>query len=124
MGSSGTGHFTDYTKKPAGQGGGGGGSDGDDICLHGFDSDVEEVGTSEYYHTYSKVPSKGTAVRVEGRGRPAIVTDDGAVVGYLPTKFNYLISCMKSGHQYAGAVTQSSNKPIPNVFVSITPVTK
>jgi hypothetical protein len=46
------------------------------------------------------------------------------VVGYLPTKFNYLISCMKSGHQYVGAVTQASNKPIPNVFVSMTPVAK
>jgi hypothetical protein len=123
MGSSGTGHFTDYTQRPPTQGGGGG-ADGDDICLHAFESDVEEVGTAEYNHTYGAVPHKGTPVRVEARGRPAIVTDRGVVVGYLPTKFNYLISCMKSGHQYSGAVAQSSNKPIPNVFVSIMPVAK
>ena len=119
MGSSGTGHFSDYTNEPPTKGGGGGGSEGTDICRQSFESDVEEVGTSEYHHTVGKVPPKGTLVRVERRVRPAIVASDGMLIGYLPTKFNYLVSCMISGYEYSGEVTQSSNTRLPTVFVSI-----
>lgn len=129
MGSTGGGRFSDYTgntdddqgKPMSGSGGG-----GTDQCGHQIkDVVLEEVERSEYWKAHKRTPSAGTNVHVKATlvgGRLAIETSSKAeVIGYLPTRYNYIVQCMKRGFTYAGAVTATSTAPIVKVIISLDP---
>lgn len=124
MGSSGSGSFTDYSKrKPANAGDANGGSSGQDKCGLAFSANLEEVGRCFYFINYGDVPPTGTAVTVTFNGyRLAVETTIGEEIGYLPTKFNYLKICLDSDFRYGGVVTSSRTTPSPSVLVDITPI--
>jgi len=123
MGSTGSGSFTDYSKrKPAKQGDATGGASGDDKCGTAFSTGLEEVARCFYYINYGTVPPVGTSVLVSFNGhRVAIETDLGEEIGYLPTRYNYVKVCMDNGFRYEGVVKSSRSGPAPSISVDIVP---
>ena len=120
MGSSGTNRLSDYSGK-AKEKGGGGGAGGKDPCGTAFSANLEDVERCPYYKSHTAPPAKGSAVQVVFQRRPAVATKKGELIGYLPTKFNYLRACLEEGHKYEGVVTSTKTKPIITVSVDITP---
>ena len=116
MGSTGSGSFSDYTneqKNKTPEVGESGGSSGEDQCAKGFSTGLEDVETFDFFLNNNTVPPVGTVLSIELRGRILAVDSNGISVGALPTKFNYLAACLKSGFTYQGAVRISSMSPIP-----------
>jgi hypothetical protein len=135
MGSTGTGNFTDYPGSQGAQpGGGAGGGErsgsgdggGDDLCLAPIaEVALEEVERCAYFTRSGGVPPPGTDVDVLGQlsgGRLAVVTAaDGEEIGFLPTRLNHLLACLRSGYRYPGEVTASSVIPVAVVRVGLEP---
>lgn len=122
MGSTGMGSFTDYSNRkqqtPDDETGGTGQQD---ICRKAFSTRLEDVERCEYYKANNDVPRVGQEVRIYFSKRIVAQTLDGVDIGYLPTKFNYINTCLNSGYEYSGIVQSSSNSPIPTVTVDIVP---
>lgn len=123
MGSSGSGNFSDYQ----GFNGNGespqGGSSNKDKCGKAFSTKLEEVQTCEFFLKYSDVPPDGTTVEISFiNPRLAVLDSNKMCIGYLPTKFNYLRSCLTDNFSYAGIVSNSTLNPIPSITVDISPV--
>ncbi|TXH72897.1 MAG: hypothetical protein E6Q82_15960 [Thiobacillus sp.] len=76
---------------------------------------LEEVAHCDYYATSKAVPSPGTQLSIVLDGRIFAVDSNGAKVGALPTKFNYLAACLASGIRYLGVVKASTDSPMPSV---------
>jgi hypothetical protein len=123
MGSSGSGSFSDYSKrKPIDPTDSSGGSSGKDRCGKAFASSLEEVSRCFYFINVGKVPPARTSVKLVFNGqRLAIETTKGEELGYLPTKYNYLKTCLEEGNKYQGSVQISSLKPTPSITVDIVP---
>jgi hypothetical protein len=138
MGSSGSGSFSDYSKKPSkksgtnghgsqkGSGGGAsGGASGENDCAKAIgDISLEEVVRCEYYEKHSDVPRVSTHVRVRDvlvEHRIGIENNKGELLGYLPTEYNYLVGCMKEGYSYAGLVKSSLNIKVPRINIDLRP---
>lgn len=127
MGSTGHGRFSDYSENSGKQLGdkkhGEGGSDGKDQCDNGINTALEEVPRSYYFQKHNSLPKKNTPVRLVLNKRPCVVTSDSKeVLGYLPTKFNYVAACLSAGHNYEGIVELSNEKPMPKIIVFLSPV--
>ena len=129
MGSTGSGRLRDYpkrhAKKKSRKGGGGGGGSEDDRCKEPIGGvELENVERCTYYRNHGAVPPQGTDIALLNRladGRLAIVI--GATretVGHLPTRLNYLQSCL-SQHSYEGEVTASSMGRIARVTIDLRP---
>jgi hypothetical protein len=140
MGSSGSGHFTDYSKKPGskkrgtevpgskgggGAGGASGGSSGDDPCNKAIgDISLEEIARCEYYQKHSDVPRMSTHVRVRQtlvEHRIGVETDKGELLGYLPTEYNYLLGCMEAGVSYVGLIKSVLDVKVPKISIDLRP---
>lgn len=123
MGSTGSGSFTDYSRrKPIEPGDGNGGTSGKDECGKGISSTLEDVSRCFYFINTHKVPPVGTEISVFFNGvRVSIESKKGEEIGYLPTKYNYLKNCLADGFQYKGNIRSSSISPIPSIIVDITP---
>lgn len=122
MGSTGSGSFTDYSKRKASSEVENGGASGQDNCGKGFSTRLEDVSRCFYFMNKNDVPSIGSDVRVFFNGiRIAVETVKGEEIGYLPTKFNYIKSCLDDGFKYIGLVNIASRKPVPSVTVDILP---
>ena len=131
MGSTGTGRFSDYpgSSEGSGSGAGGGGSQGggksSDKCESAIgELPLEEVATCEYFEKSKDVPSVGTEVKLKEElvgGRLAVVTNSKEVVGFLPTKYNYLLKCIKKGFTYVGVVLSSNSGELPTVKIDLGP---
>lgn len=137
MGSRGTGSFTDYPGSQGGRPGkdggggsggsnGGGGDSGGDQCAKGVSGvSLEEVANCEYFETHQSAPRVGTQVQVREqlvKRRVAVETVlNGEIVGYMPTKYNYLRACMTDGWQYSGKVAESTSGRNPKVKVNLNP---
>lgn len=123
MGSSGTGRLSDYPGRRGNGGGSGnqGGSSGKDRCKETIVEQLEEVARCQYFRDHGQVPRVGTQVHLVQQRRIAVETSAGEVVGYLPTKYNYLAACMASGFKYSGNAITASNAPIPAVLVEMSP---
>ena len=122
MGSRGTGRLTDYPGsrgKGSGGGGGQGGSSGRDRCKDAVVEQLEDVARCEYFKNHGNVPRASTKVDIVQQKRIAVATAGGEIVGYLPTKYNYLVACLASGFKYSGTIQRSSNTPIPTVLVDL-----
>jgi hypothetical protein len=118
MGSSGTGRLTDYSGSGKNDEGGGGSSNVDK-CNNSISEQLEEVARCAYFIAHNDVPSKGTPVRLALRTRLAVETQDGELLGYLPTAYNYLATCLQEGHQYEGSVQASASSTIPAILVTL-----
>jgi hypothetical protein len=123
MGSSGSGSFSDYSRrKPTSPDAKNGGASGEDNCNQAFSASLEEVSRCFYFINTGTVPPIDTEVMVSFNGiRLVVETSLGEEVGYLPTKYNYVRVCIDSGFNYTGVVSGSSATPTPNVKVDIVP---
>jgi hypothetical protein len=113
MGSSGTGSFGDL-KAPSNK----------ELCLREIrEVLLEEVSLSQYYNNQRKVPDKDYPVEVGSstiNGRLVVISSENfEIVGYIPSRFSYLLGCMKKGHKYTGNVIFSTESPIPRIMVNL-----
>lgn len=123
MGSSGTDNFSDYSNYPRAIKGVTGAVDSEDKCALAFSTLIEDVDTCEYYSKKGVLPGVGTEVYVDFKVRLVVKSNDGLIIGYLPTKYNYLRYCIVKGFTYTGVVSNASSTPINTVIVDITPST-
>lgn len=121
MGSSGPGNFSDYSNYPRAIKGVTGAVDSEDKCALAFSTLIEDVDTCEYYSKKGVLPAVGTEVYVDFKVRLVVKSNDGLIIGYLPTKYNYLRNCIVKGFTYTGIVSVASSTPINTVVVDITP---
>lgn len=121
MGSSGTGNFSDYLNFQGAIKGVTGAEDSEDKCALAFSTLIEDVDTCEYYRKKGALPAVGTEVYVDFKVRLVVKSNDGLIIGYLPTKYNYLRHCIVKGFTYTGVVSVVSSTPINTVVVDITP---
>lgn len=121
MGSTGTGRFTDYPSNPNSIKGVVGPDPRADICGLAFSTDLEDIETSEFYNKYGKVPVQGSFVSIGFKGRIVAFNDKNLTIGNLPTKYNYLLGCMKSGYIYSGVVEDSGDGCVPFIKIAVTP---
>lgn len=113
MGSSGTGSFGDLK-----------GSSDSQLCLKSIkDEWLEEIARCDFYISQGGIPSIMHPVHIHPtvvNGRIVVVsTSTNKVIGLLPSRYSYILGCMKKGHQYVGTVTYSVDIPIPKVMVYI-----
>lgn len=84
---------------------------------------LEDVATSEYYIMHQSVPSPGDVVELADsiyNGRLVVIlSSTREILGNLPTKFNYLIECIKNGVHYTGDVHSSGVIPVPYILVNL-----
>jgi hypothetical protein len=113
MGSSGTGSFGNYFP----------GDEAKNLCGKSINKVVlEDVIDYEYYRMFNDVPNVGVEVKVRETllsKRLVVETLAGQAVGALPTKYNYLLACIRGGRSYSGKVLYSQNKPVPMVEVNL-----
>lgn len=124
MGSTGSGHFSDYSGVKSGDTSGqgvGGGSSGVDKCQQAFSCVLEEVAHCDYYEQSKTVPSHGSSLSVVLESRVFAVDSNGTKIGALPTSLNYLASCLASGVKYVGVVKSSAATPVPTVEADFVP---
>jgi hypothetical protein len=121
MGSSGTGHFSDYPGTMADKPGGAGGSSGEDQCNQQIMTALEDVERCDFFINHSRLPDVGTPIQVSLAIRLTVITNEGETIGFLPTQYNYLAACIKAGRNYQGVVASSSLRPISKVQVEIMP---
>ena len=121
MGSSGPGNFSDYSNYPRAIKGVTGAVDSEDKCALAFSTLIEDVDTCEYYCKKGMLPAIDTEVSVDFKVRLVVKSNDGLIIGYLPTKYNYLRNCIVKGFTYSGVVSNASSTPINTVVVDITP---
>ena len=124
MGSTGSGSFSDYSKrKSTNSEAPNGGTSGADKCGLAVSTSLDDVSRCFYYINYGHVPPVGTEVFITFNGlRIVAETRIGEEIGYLPTQYNYLRLCMNDGYKYSGRVSSSKDLPTPSVFIDITPV--
>ena len=123
MGSTGTGKFSDYPGSKSSTGGAGAGSGGgQNPCDKAFNARLEDVERCSYYQNHSAPPPRDTEVEIIFKERLCAATRDGVVVGYLPTKFNYLAKCIKDNYTYEGIVVKSLNNNPVVVEIDVTPI--
>ena len=84
---------------------------------------VVYVDTCEYYSKKGTLPAVGTEVCIDFKVRLVVKSNDGLIIGYLPTKYNYLRYCIVKDFKYTGVVSNVSSTPINTVIVDITPIT-
>lgn len=121
MGSTGTGHLSDYSGYKKAVVGETGGKDTVYICNKAVATSLEDVATSDYFKKHGTVPPKGTPVIITSISRIVAVDDKGDVIGNLPTEYNYLLGCIEEGYQYEGVVTDSFTSPLPAASIAVTP---
>jgi len=127
VGSSGSGHFSDYpgtkAKKTGGDGTGmSGGASGVDKCKQAFNVLLDDVGNSEFYSQTRSVLAVGEQLGILfDKKRVFAVNAKGVKIGALPTSFNYLVACLEDGVTYVGVVSSSAVSPVPTVAADFIP---
>ena len=121
MGSTGSGRLSDYTRFRGAIKGITGGEDLINKCDRAVATVLEEVATCDYYKKNGHVPAKGTYVKIGLKTRLVAFDENGDVIGYLPTEYNYLLECLNDGYQYEGEVSGSFETPVHSVYIAVTP---
>ena len=125
MGSTGSGRFGNYhIGEVSGNNGIGGSSAGEITCPETIENiRLEDVATSEFFTKHGTLPVSHSNVELRNSlfcGRLVVeTTDTHEIIGNLPTKYNYLITCIKRGSNYNGVVISSGISPIPFVVVTL-----
>jgi hypothetical protein len=113
MGSTGQNNFGDYAQG------------GTTKCDDSIDAALEDVSRHEYFTVTGKLAKKGTPVRLRATinlGRLVVEESaTGKVIGNLPTRFHYVLLCLKNGYSYEGEVTLSRSGKVPVVEVHLDP---
>jgi hypothetical protein len=111
MGSTGSSKFGDYKASST------------DKCEKEIETDLEEVANSEFYGVNKDVPKVGTPIALLSKPyKSRLVIQEsktGKEIGLLPTKYNYLIVCIKKEYSYAGEVLSSGNGKVPRVRIKL-----
>lgn len=92
MGSTGTGNFSDYKNFSRAIKGITGADDSEDKCALAFSTFIEDVDTCEYYSKKGTLPAVGTEVCIDFKVRLVVKSNDGLIIGYLPTKYRQLLA--------------------------------
>lgn len=121
MGSTGSGRLTDYSRFSGAVKGATGGEDLINKCDRAVATVLEDVETCDYYKKNKRVPTKGTYVKVAMKTRLVALDENGDVIGYIPTEYNYLLECLNDGYQYEGEVSGSFVTPVISVYIAATP---
>lgn len=121
MGSTGSGRLSDYSRFRGAVKGVTGGEDLINKCDRAVATVLEDVETCDYFKKKGKVPAKGTYVKIALKTRLVALDENGDVIGYLPTEYNYLLGCLNDGYQYEGEVSGSFDTPVPSVYIAATP---
>ncbi len=121
MGSTGSGRLSDYSRFGGAVKGVTGGEDLINKCDRAVATALEEVETCDYYKKKGNVPEKNTYVKIGFKARLVALNEEGDVIGYLPTEYNYLLGCLSDGYQYEGEVSGSFDTPVPSVYIAVTP---
>lgn len=121
MGSTGSGHLSDYPNYKKAIVGVTGGEDTVYMCDKAVATSLEDVATNDYFKTYGTVPPIKSSVVISFNKRVIAVNDEGLTIGNLPTSYNYLLGCIEEGYQYEGEVIESHNTPLPSVSIAVTP---
>ena len=121
MGSTGTGHLSDYSDYSKAVTGVTGGKDTVYICDRAVTTSLEDVASSEYFNKYGSLPLREDLVIITAKKRIVAMDKNGFVIGNLPTQYNYLLECIQEGYQYEGSVTESYLSPLPSVSIAVTP---
>ncbi|GIN62734.1 hypothetical protein J27TS8_27270 [Robertmurraya siralis] len=113
MGSSGYGAFGNYKQEG-----------NEDLCFNEIkDVALEDVSRQEYLQNKGRLPVLMEEVCVMDslhNKRIAVKSvHENLLIGYLPTTYSYLLSCMKKGIRYFGQVNYSTESPIPIVKVTL-----
>jgi len=129
MGSSGSGKFGTYrigndNNTNESEGGSGSASIREVECPKIIENiPLEDVGVSEYYQKNKALPISKTEVRLRitlYRGRLVVETvSTGEVIGNLPTQYNALVNCIKTGMKYSGIIVACGITPVPFVVVTL-----
>lgn len=129
MGSSGSGQFGTYhvrgfgTAPGEGKNGFGSGAEENNCPLRVDLIHLEDVAVSEYYTNHGALPDFGEEVELNHdlykRRLVVSVSSTGEILGNLPVKYNFLISCLMRGINYYGYVESSGNRPIPFAVVTL-----
>lgn len=84
---------------------------------------LEDIATSEYYLNRKSLPVAGEEVLLYNKvfnGRLVVkAKSTNEIIGNVPTQYNYLINCIKSGMNYLGTVVASGVTPVPYVIVTL-----
>ena len=97
MGTSGSGQFSDYpgtkaTEVVGGGAGQAGGTSGFDPCRQAFHVVLEDVGNSDFYSQFNRVPAVRSQLGILFDKKRVFAVDvNGVKVGALPTKFNVTV---------------------------------
>ncbi len=122
MGSSGSGNFSDYSEnKPSGGSGKSGGASDENKCEKAFTAMLEEIDRCSYYTKTKDVPKVGEEINISFDKRPIAISKKGLIIGYLPTKFNYIKMCLDDGYTYVGRVVSSSSDLVAAVSIDVIP---
>jgi hypothetical protein len=130
MGSTGFGAFGNYPGSSRGGYGGNGQNGagnvgGSDSCPVEIEEIImlEDVAMSEYYTANNSLPTPGDAIELSDTlvyGRLVIQSvSTGETIGNMPTRYNYLLPCIKRGMHYHGQVVSSGFRPVPFVTVNL-----
>lgn len=122
MGSSGSGKFGTY--RIGGGATDGVGGTGEVECPKLIENiRLEDVAISEYYTKHKTLPLRQAGVQIRDKlyqGRLVVETiDTNEIIGNVPTQYNYLVNCIKSGMNYVGNIISSGGSPIPYVVVTL-----
>ncbi len=121
MGSTGSGRLSDYSRFGGAVKGVTGGEDLINKCDRAVATALEEVETCDYYKKKENIHEKNTYVKIGFKARLVALNEEGDVIGYLPTEYNYLLGCLSDGYQYEGEVSGSFDTPVPSVYIAVTP---
>lgn len=125
MGSTGTGHLSDYSDYRGALIGVTGGKDLVNMCEKAVTTSLEDVEINDYYTSMGSVPPAGTKVILSFNGKRIVaMVNSGKTIGNLPTSYNYLLGCIEEGYSYEGEVVGSSVKPLPSVAIAVAPAKK
>ena len=119
MGSTGSGHLSDYSDYVGAIKGVTGGDDLVNVCDKAVTTSLEDVATSEFYKKYNTIPSLNTRVSIILDVRLVAKNSEGVTIGNLPTNLNYLLGCIEEGYQYEGVVVRAYEKPLPAVVIAL-----
>ena len=127
MGSAGSGRMGDYKKGNIKGATGtlyGSSSGGESSCPKFIENiNLEDVAISEFFLNNGTVPNAEAVVQIrkEVSGRRLVVelSETKEIIGNLPTKYSFLLTCINLGHNYVGTIISSGLSPIPYIVVSL-----
>jgi hypothetical protein len=89
-------------------------------CSQVFSTFLTDV--NSYVRKHNSVPSVETALAIRLHNDKLVAMDNsGNEMGYLPSRYNYLVDCIEQGYSYTGKVIASSINPFVSVIIDVTP---